>query len=288
MIGKTMHELFPDRSMDAIEIRDRSALQTGIVQSFPDHIYSSPKKGKRVHSARRVPVLDENGKPLYLLLVIQDLTEQREAERRAQHLTRHDTLTDLPNRAAFNEHLADAIGRNKAANTDLAVMCINFDHFKDINDVYGSAVGDEVLKLVAERLTRVAAPGTFAARLSGDEFALVVEDVQLPSGAAALGDRLLTAMVSEFETQGHSLRAGVSIGVAIYPNDGGDHETLLANANAALYRAKSSGRGSIRFFEATMDDQLRERRALTQGSTLGHRAQRVADPLSAAGPHRRR
>jgi predicted signal transduction protein with EAL and GGDEF domain len=91
-----------------------------------------------------------------------------------------------------------------------------------------------------------------------------VEDVPLPAGAAALGDRLLTAMVSEFEIQGHSLRSGVSIGVAVCPNDGNDHETLLANANAALYRAKASGRGSMRFFEAKMDDQLRERRALTQ------------------------
>ena len=123
MIGKTVHELFPDRSMETIEIRDRAALEAGTVQSFPDHIYTSPTKGKRVHSARRVPVLDETGKPLYLLLVIQDLTEQREAERRAQHLTRHDTLTDLPNRAAFNEHLAEAIVRNAAAKARRSPSC---------------------------------------------------------------------------------------------------------------------------------------------------------------------
>jgi len=263
MIGKTVHELFPGRSMDTIEIRDRSALQAGTVQSAPDQVYMSPTKGRRIHTSRRVPVLDEAGNPLYLLLVIQDITEQREAERRAEHLARYDALTDLPNRAAFNQHLTEAIARNSAANTDLAVMCINFDHFKDINDVYSSAVGDEVLKMVAERLTD-AALGQFAARLSGDEFALVIENVPQPEGAAAIGDRLLAAMGTDFEIQGYSLRPGMSIGVAVCPNDGSDQESLLANANAALYRAKMSGRGSMRFFEAKMDDQLRERRALTQ------------------------
>jgi diguanylate cyclase (GGDEF)-like protein/PAS domain S-box-containing protein len=263
MIGKTIHELFPNKSMDTIEVRDRATIDAGVVQAFPDHIYTSPKKGRRVHSARRVPVLDEKSKPLYLLLVVQDLTEQREAEARATYLYRHDALTDLPNRAAFNEHLTEAISRHRGTDKMLAVLCANFDHFKDINDVYGNAVGDELLQVVANRLSELA-EGAFVARLGGDEFAFVVADDRLPASAAALGDRLLAAMAGEFNIQGHNLRIGLSIGVAAYPNDGADHETLLANANAALYRAKTGGRASMRFFEAKMDDQLRERRALTQ------------------------
>ncbi|HVG52127.1 MAG TPA: EAL domain-containing protein [Xanthobacteraceae bacterium] len=263
MIGKTVHELFPDRSMETIEVRDRAALEAATVQSYPDHVYHSPTKGPRIHAARRVPVLDEYGKPLYLLLVIQDMTEQRAAEARAAYLYRHDTLTELPNRAAFNDHLNDEITQRRGTDRMLAVLCADFDHFKDINDVYGNAVGDELLKAVAKRLSE-AAEGAFVARLGGDEFAFVIADDRLPTSAAALGDRLLEAMAAEFNIQGHSLRMGLSIGVATYPNDGADHETLLANANAALYRAKSGGRGSMRFFEAKMDDQLRERRSLTQ------------------------
>ncbi len=136
-------ELFPDRSMETIEIRDRSALQAGVVQSFPTT--STRLRPKAGGSTRRAawPVLDESGKPLYLLLVIQDLTEQREAERRAQHLALHDTLTDLPNRAAFNDHLAEADhAATPRPRPNLAVMLsMNFDHFKDINDVYGSIDG---------------------------------------------------------------------------------------------------------------------------------------------------
>jgi diguanylate cyclase (GGDEF)-like protein/PAS domain S-box-containing protein len=263
MIGKTIQELFPGNGMEKIAIRDRAALEARSVQSSPDHIYNSPRKGPRVHAARRVPVLDEKGTPLYLLLVIQDLTEQREAEARATYLYRHDALTELPNRAAFNEHLTDVISRHADTGKMLAVLCVNFDHFKDINDVYGNAVGDELLKAVAKRLSDMA-DGAFVARLGGDEFAFVVDDDRLPASAAALGDRLLAEMATEFNIQGHTLRIGLSIGVAAYPNDGADHETLLANANAALYRAKSGGRASMRFFEANMDDQLRERRALTQ------------------------
>ena len=210
-----------------------------------------------------MPVLDENGKPTYLLLVVQDLTEQREAEARATYLYRHDPLTDLPNRAAFNEHLMEAIARHRGTSKMLAVLCANFDHFKDINDVYGNAVGDELLKIVAKRFSEVA-EGAFVARLGGDEFAFVVADDKLPASAVALGDRMMAAITGEINIQGHNLRMGLSIGVATYPNDGVDHETLLANANAALYRAKVGGRASMRFFEANMDDQLRERRALTQ------------------------
>jgi diguanylate cyclase (GGDEF)-like protein/PAS domain S-box-containing protein len=261
MIGKTIHDLFPQRKMSSIEGRDRAAIEAGVVQSAPDHVYTSPTKGPRIHSARRVPVLDEKGKPVHLMLVVQDLTEQREAEARAAYLYRHDALTDLPNRAAFNEHLSEAIAR--ANGKMLAVLCANFDRFKDINDVYGNAVGDELLKIVAHRFSDVA-EGALVARLGGDEFAFVVADERLPASAAALGDRLMAAVAGEIDVQGYALRIGLSLGVAIYPNDGADEETLLANANAALYRAKIGGRGSLRFFEAKMDDQLRARRALTQ------------------------
>jgi diguanylate cyclase (GGDEF)-like protein len=191
----------------------------------------------------------------------EDITEQRKAEKRIAYLAHHDTLTDLPNRAAFAERLAATLEAARAANGNFAVFCIDLDRFKEVNDVFGHSLGDALLREVARRL-RAAAEGAFVARPGGDEFTLIVSDGPQPATAAATADRLLAAFADDIETDGHRLRTGLSIGIAIYPNDGADAATLLGNADAALYRAKAEGRGTIRFFEAEMDMALRERRAL--------------------------
>ena len=261
MIGKTLTELFPDRPSNVITALDRQVLDSLQPQAFGEHKFHSPHRGERTHLSRRVPVLDNEGKPQYLLLVIQDVTEQKEAEARIAHLAHHDPLTDLPNRAAFNMHLAQTLERSESSKQKLAVLCINLDRFKDINDVFGHAVGDELLRAVAMRLPTVA-DGAFLARIGGDEFAFIVADDKLPSSADWLAECVLACASEPFEVQGHILHIGMSIGIAMYPSDGADQESLLANADAALYRAKAEGRGSIRFFKADMDQQLRERRAL--------------------------
>src|SRR5262249_30764812 len=135
------------------------------------------------------------------------------------------------------------------------------DRFKEINDVFGHAVGDTLLRKVGERLAN-AAGEAFLARVGGDEFAVIASGAGQPADAAALGERLMTALAGEFVVDDNRLHVGVSIGVAIFPADGADASSLMANADAALYRAKAGGRGSVRFFEAEMDQRLRERRAL--------------------------
>jgi diguanylate cyclase (GGDEF)-like protein/PAS domain S-box-containing protein len=262
MIGKTMVELFPDKPHNIINARDRQVLEAKTTIAYGETSYESPTLGRRTHLSRRVPVLDDKGEAQYLLLVIQDVTEQKQAEARIAHLAHHDTLTDLPNRVAFNEHLARELERAAAANEKLAAVCIDLDRFKDVNDVFGHAVGDELLRAISDRLGRVA-EGSYLARLGGDEFALIVTDQQLPAKAAELADKLLGAMSETFDVQGRQLHVRLSIGIAIYPSDGADQPALLANADAALHRAKAEGRGSIRFFEADMDQRLRERRAMT-------------------------
>ncbi len=263
MIGKTVSQLFPDRPSQIITARDRQVLESRTPQAFGEHTYQSPRRGPRIHLSRRVPVLNEKGDPRYLLLVIQDITEQKEAEARATHLALHDPLTELPNRVAFNENLAESLQRCEQAHRKLAVLSINLDRFKEINDVYGHGIGDELLRAVAKRLPAVA-DGAFFARTGGDEFSFIIADDKLPTSANWLGECLLAATAEPFDIQGHHLHVGLSIGIAVYPGDGVDAATLLANADAALYRAKAEGRGSLRFFEADMDRQLRERRALTQ------------------------
>ena len=261
MIGRTMKELFPEKPHNIITARDRQVLDARQTIAYGETVYESPTQGRRTHLSRRVPVLDEQGNAQYLLLVIQDVTEQKQAEARIAHLAHHDTLTDLPNRVAFNEQLARELERARAAGEKLAAVCIDLDRFKEVNDVFGHTVGDEMLAAISQRLSRVV-EGSYLARLGGDEFALIITDQQLPAKAAELADKMLAAMTEPFDVQGQQLHVRLSLGIAIFPSDGHDQASLLANAAAALDRAKAEGRGSIRFFEADMDQRLRERRAM--------------------------
>ena len=177
------------------------------------------------------------------------------------HLAHHDALTNLPNRTALSERLAETFERSMLTGDGFAVLCVDLDYFKEANDVFGHAIGDELLCAVSRRL-QIAAEGAFIARVGGDQFTLVSASGKQPAMATALADRLLKAVASLFEIRGQQLRIGLSIGVAIYPRDGSDPMALLANADAALYRAKADGRHVARFFEPEMDKRIRERYSL--------------------------
>ncbi|MBB2830462.1 UNVERIFIED_ORG: diguanylate cyclase (GGDEF)-like protein [Rhizobium esperanzae] len=189
----------------------------------------------------------------------EDITEHRDAERQIAHLALHDPLTDLPNRAALNQKLDALIKQHRAQGSQFVVLCLDLDRFKEINDLFGHVVGDLVLCAVAKRLSTLAADA-FIARVGGDEFMVLAEADA--SSAAVLADSIIVALSEDVEIDGTRIRAGTSIGVAVFPADGDSAGALMNNADAALYRAKAHGRATARFFEPQMDQWLRERRAL--------------------------
>ncbi|MBV8835259.1 MAG: EAL domain-containing protein, partial [Alphaproteobacteria bacterium] len=216
--------------------------------------------GKVIEVAIEARPLHYNGRDACVAVAF-DMTDRILAEQRIKHLACHDTLTDLPNRAAFDEHLALTLAEAAADKRRFAVLCIDLDRFKEINDLFGHSMGDVALREASRRL-REAAGGAFLARVGGDEFIAITTLEPQPASAELLATQLRTALEQDIAVDGHSLELDLSIGIAIYPRDGEDARTLLANADAALYRAKHEGRGAIRFFTAAMDQQLRDRRVL--------------------------
>ncbi|HVJ43439.1 MAG TPA: EAL domain-containing protein [Dongiaceae bacterium] len=196
------------------------------------------------------------------VVAVRDISERKAAEERIRHLANHDALTGLPNRTLFQDRLTQAVARSKRGTSTAAVLCLDLDRFKNVNDISGHDVGDELLRQVAHRLSNSVRADDTVARLSGDEFAIIQVGVAHPDGPAILADRLVKVLAHPFEIGGHQVTITTSLGIALFPGDGEDDEELLRAADTALYRAKAAGRGTYRFFEAEMDVRLQERRWL--------------------------
>ena len=192
---------------------------------------------------------------------LEDVTERRHAEERIAHLAHYDALTNLPNRTLFHEHLKRELACI-APNQQLAVLYIDIDEFKSVNDSLGHLIGDELLKSVAASLSRCVGTSNFVARLGGDEFAIVQTAVNDPADVTDLVGRVFDAIREPYECLGHQLTTDASIGIALAPEHGSDLDQILKNADLAMYAAKSAGRRTYRFFEPNMDAQVRARRKL--------------------------
>jgi diguanylate cyclase (GGDEF)-like protein/PAS domain S-box-containing protein len=192
----------------------------------------------------------------------EDITEWQRAQDQISHMARHDALTNLPNRTLFREELEHALKLAKGGD-QLAVLCLDLDHFKKINDSLGHPVGDALLREVALRLVGCVGPSDTVARLGGDEFAVVQFCKGCdPTAVSALASHVVELLAAPYEINGHHLVIGVSIGISLAPDDGDNPDQLLKNADLALYRAKGDGRGTYRFFEAGMDARAQARRLL--------------------------
>jgi diguanylate cyclase (GGDEF)-like protein/PAS domain S-box-containing protein len=262
--GLTAADIFNPKEAKLIIARDEAAIKKrGLLTE--EHPIST-KDGLRLFLTRRMTVLDDAGEPQYLIKTHEDVTDRRQTESRMAHMAYHDGLTDLPNRAAFLQALAQMIEACEGTGEEFAVLSVDLDGLKEINDVFGHATGDKLLIEVAHRL-QDSASGGVVARLSGDEFGLIIDGKQ-PVAGVLLAEKLAETLANEFQIDGKSVRTGVTTGISVFPHNGGDAASLLANAGAALFRAKAKSRGSISIYEPEMDQQVRDRRVLHQDLSL--------------------
>ena len=216
----------------------------------------------------RSQVLDNGG----LVRTFTDVTEQTLSERRVRFLVHHDPLTGLANRILLHERLGEAIGEAGGRAGQLVVLALDLDRFKVVNDTYGHAAGDQLLRQVADRLRELVGPDDTVSRLGGDEFVILWRGAASRDGVEPLARRIVRNLVTPFILDGNMAQVGTSVGIALHPQDGATPESLLRNADTALYRAKSEGRGTVRFFEPAMEVELRERREMEQDLRLALQA----------------
>ena len=224
--------------------------------------FHAPGVEPRLLSVKKLDVPDTQGTGRYRLTLAEDVTERRAIEHKIAHMAHHDALTDLPNRLLFADQLKAAIARAVRDGVKAAVFGIDLDSFKSVNDTLGHASGDELLREAAVRLSAELRPGDSVARLGGDEFAVLVADAISDEALSARAERVVAELSRPFDIAGHEVRIGGSVGIAMTPDDGADSDTLLRNADLALYRAKQEGKNTFRFFEPGMNLRLQARREL--------------------------
>jgi diguanylate cyclase (GGDEF)-like protein len=199
-----------------------------------------------------------------IVTALRDIRERRAAEEKIRLLAHHDLLTGLPNRAQLHDLIAWHLAQAQRAGDPIAALCIDLDRFKAVNDTYGHQAGDRLLQLVAERILANVRSNDAAARIGGDEFIVLLSGIVRRDSITLLARRLIEELSEPFELGGYEARIGASIGIAVGPQHGTLAEVLIKNADIALYRAKTEGRGEFRFFESGMDRQTEARRALEQ------------------------
>jgi diguanylate cyclase (GGDEF)-like protein/PAS domain S-box-containing protein len=250
LVGARLESCFPDKAA-------RARLMSG--GSLPVETGLRHRDGSMTPVELLLRPIVFAGRPHHVVAV-RDLQARKEAEKHIHYLAHHDALTALPNRNHFNGRIDQEIAALPKGES-LAVLCLDLDRFKEINDLFGHAAGDTVLQAVAARVTGVLDERQMMARLGGDEFAILLAGGANPAAASRLAEKILEALRPTSDTP-ETNSISTSIGIALYPDNATDRETLLSHADTALYRAKTEGRNTYRFFEATMGAEVRERRML--------------------------
>ena len=276
--GKSTTAIFGKSRAERSRKLDRLVFETGkALPSYEEEIVDCQGQ-HRVLFTTKSPLRDLTGEIVSVLTTSLEITERKRAERHLLHLAHHDALTDLPNRTLLTQRLRSELATARNTGASFALHFVDLDHFKDINDVLGHSVGDELLKVIGQRLSSGVRESDTIARLGGDEFAILQTQITGPDDAARLAQRLIDLASQPAEIEGRTIEGTASVGVTLFPSDGDDVEELLKNADLAMYKAKGDGGRAFRFFHAEMHALAREttkldaelRRALEQEQFVLH------------------
>ncbi|MFO1436540.1 MAG: PAS domain S-box protein, partial [Gammaproteobacteria bacterium] len=278
VIGKTDYDLFPKEQADRFTEDDRAVMQSRQSLGVREEPILTRTKGQRFLQTKKIPLCSEQGEPKYLLGISEDITERKISEEQIWRLAHYDFLTKLPNRALFNDRLSQAIVAARRHRKTFAVMFLDLDRFKNINDSLGHSIGDELLLDMASRISANLRDTDTVSRLGGDEFVILLQDVKQAEDFAHVARKMVDALSAPYKISGHDLVVTVSIGISVFPEDGEDAETLLKNADSAMYHAKGAGRNNFQFFTKNMNNRSFEilliesalRRALEREELLLH------------------
>jgi diguanylate cyclase (GGDEF)-like protein/PAS domain S-box-containing protein len=217
--------------------------------------------GEHLSVGARVNRVDDphDGSAEHFVWILADITERKKAEERMRHMAQHDALTGLPNRLSLLVRLAQLLPEARRHEWKVAIMFIDLDRFKIINDTLGHQVGDEMLREVACRLSTVTRGTDFVARLGGDEFVIILPGITTPADAAIVASKVIGTLSTPIRTGEHELHTTPSIGISVFPDDGPDGDTILKNADTAMYHAKAAGRNNYQFFANEMNQAAAER-----------------------------
>jgi diguanylate cyclase (GGDEF)-like protein/PAS domain S-box-containing protein len=259
LIGKNDFDTEWREQAELYRADDRLVMESGVAKlNFEEP--QSNSSGRQIWlQTSKVPLRDELGEVIGVLGLYSDITERKAAENRLDYLAHHDSLTGLFNRISLQSRLGQALATVRREHRTLAVLFIDLDRFKTINDSLGHVVGDELLIQVASRLHESSRESDIVARLGGDEFVVVLTDVEGAANTVRVADKILGKLRQPYYTNGRELHSTPSIGVALYPSDGEDADTLMKNADTAMYQAKAAGRNTIKFFAASENQVALER-----------------------------
>ena len=262
-VSNVVHQLFVDPNrMD--ELRQMLE-EKGAVRGAEIEVYRRDRTKKWVLMSLRAVI---HGNTVLNEGIVEDISDRKAAEKQVQFLAYYDALTELPNRTLLHDRLSQALASARRRKDKVALLFLDLDRFKDINDSFGHSVGDLLLQNIAERFKSGVRKQDTVGRLGGDEFLIVLTNVKEIAYASVAAERFMHAMSAKFVIQGRSLSISCSIGISMFPEDGMDSESLLRNADAAMYSAKESGRNNFRFFTEDMNAQGVERLTLENGLRL--------------------